>query len=357
VRSAFETWDALSDLDFIEVQDSFQSQIRVGQFDFPQWWGAAYVPGHGATSITKADFALDPNISDPDFVFRVSLHEIGHVLGLDHSDSSSDVMKTLLSEPSTDEAAWLSSVYGVEPGVTVWGSVAPDLLFGASGADTIGGLAGNDTISGGGGGDLLVGSSGMDCILGGTGNDLLYGEDDIDNVFGERGDDLIFGGSGNDGLFGGEGADVLAGGAGDDAMNGDAGNDFMDGGLGFDQMAAGAGDDSLFGLAGDDGLYGGDGNDRLEGGTGVDGLWGGAGNDSFVFDVGSGGLDVVFDGQFGQGTGDLVAIQGSGLNFETMMSRAYESSGVTVIPFTNSTGLFIVGYSIASLHPDDFALF
>jgi Ca2+-binding RTX toxin-like protein len=366
VRAAFETWDGFSDLDFIEVQDSAQSQIRVGQFDFPEYLGVAWVPQRGATSITRADIALDYGVIDNDLsvssAYRVALHEIGHVLGLDHADpSSSDIMKPQVSEPepSADEEAWLRSVYGVEIGRSVPGSVGPDLLFGASGNDVIGGSAGNDTINGRGGGDLITGGSGIDWILGGSGKDFLYGEDDIDNVFGEWGDDAIFGGSGNDGLFGGAGNDVVMGGDGNDAMNGDAGNDTMDGGIGFDQIVAGAGNDLLFGREADDGLYGGDGNDRLDGGLGVDGLWGGAGSDTYVFDFASGGLDVVFDGEFGLGTGpgrgDLIAIQGSGMNFRTMMSLAYESGGVTVIPFTNSTGLFIVGYSIASLHQDDFA--
>jgi Ca2+-binding RTX toxin-like protein len=149
----------------------------------------------------------------------------------------------------------------------------------------------------------------------------------------------------------------MFGGDGNDAMNGDAGNDFMDGGVGSDQMVAGAGADSLFGFAGDDGLYGGIGDDWLEGGVGVDGLFGGAGNDTYVFDVGSGGLDVIFDGEFRAGTSDLIAVQnaGSGVDLGSMLSRAYETSGVVVIPFSNTTGLYVVGYTIASLSADDFA--
>ena len=121
-------------------------------------------------------------------------------------------------------------------------------------------------------------------------------------------------------------------------------------------MVGGAGLDSLFGRTGDDGLYGGDGSDRLEGGAGVDGLWGGAGSDSFFFDAGSGDLDVIFDGEFGPGPGDRVFIRGAGFSdFAAMMANAYESGGTTVIPFNNTTGIFIVGYSIAQLSSDDFA--
>lgn len=36
-----------------------------------------------------------------------------------------------------------------------------------------------------------------------------------------------------------------------------------------------------------------------------------------------------------------------------MMVNAYETGGTTVIPFNNSTGIFIVGYTIAQLSPDE----
>lgn len=148
----------------------------------------------------------------------------------------------------------------------------------------------------------------------------------------------------------------MVGGAGNDAMSGGDGDDFISGSIGSDQMVGGAGLDSLFGRTGDDGLYGGDGSDRLEGGAGVDGLWGGAGSDSFFFDAGSGDLDVIFDGEFGPGPGDRVFIRGAGFSdFAAMMANAYESGGTTVIPFNNTTGIFIVGYSIAQLSSDDFA--
>jgi hypothetical protein len=86
-------------------------------------------------------------------------------------------------------------------------------------------------------------------------------------------------------------------------------------------------------------------------------LNGGAGSDTFVSNVGVGDLDVIFEGEFGHGAGDLIAISGGGfgLNFASMMVNAYETGGTTVIPFNNSTGIFIVGYTIAQLSPDDFA--
>ncbi len=66
---------------------------------------------------------------------------------------------------------------------------------------------------------------------------------------------------------------------------------------------------------------------------------------------------MIFDSQFGAGAGDLVVVQGagSGVDFAAMMSRAYETGGVVVIPFSNTTGLYLVGHTMASLSVDDFA--
>jgi Ca2+-binding RTX toxin-like protein len=236
------------------------------------------------------------------------------------------------------------------------GTDGVDVLRGGPGSDALYGANGNDFVFGDGGNDLVFGNAGIDYIDGGAGDDFVDGGDGTDSLFGSGGGDHMLGGAGDDALFGGEGNDVMTGGAGNDAMNGADGDDLMSGSIGSDQMVGGSGVDSLYGRSGDDGLYGGDGNDRLEGGAGVDGLWGGAGSDGFVFDVGSGDLDVIFDGEFGSGPGDLVVIRGAGFgDFASMMANAYESGGTTVIPFSNTSGIFIVGYAIAQLSSDDFA--
>jgi hypothetical protein len=370
VRSAFKTWDQISNLDFVEVSDSIDADIRVGQRDLPEhsaggvahWWATG-------GRITKAAVAVDIGSSDAHHFYLVALHEIGHVLGLSHSQSPADIMYPVvtysLTGPSADEVSGLRSLYGPEQdhtaasvsGFSRYGTEGSDQVLGGSGDDIMYGIGGNDLMAGNAGNDTVFGGAGVDWVLGGVGNDSLFGDHEVDNMFGEAGVDAISGGAGNDGLFGGDGNDVIAGDDGNDAMNGDAGDDLMIGGVGSDQIVGGAGVDALFGFAGDDGLYGGDGNDRIDGGAGVDGLFGGFGNDTFVFDVGSGGLDVVFDGQFGAGAGDLIAVQGagSGVDFASMLSRAYETGGVVVIPFNNVTGIYLVGYTITSLSADDFA--
>lgn len=78
----------------------------------------------------------------------------------------------------------------------------------------------------------------------------------------------------------------LIGGAGDDTLTGLAGRDNLDG---LD------GNDTLDGGAGDDELDGGPANDILIAGAGNDDLVGGSGDDTYVFNVGQGSSNVIFD--------------------------------------------------------------
>jgi hypothetical protein len=261
VRSAFKTWDQIADLDFVEVSDSIDADIRVGQRDLAehsaggvaQWWTTG-------GRITKAAVAFDIGSSDAQYSYLIALHEIGHVLGLSHSESPADIMYPVVSSslmgPSADEVSGLQSLYGPEQGnagasvsgLSRYGTEGSDQVLGGSGDDIMYGFGGNDLMAGNAGNDTVFGGAGVDWVRGGIGNDVLVGDHDVDNIFGEAGVDAISGGPGNDGLFGGEGNDVVAGDDGNDAMNGDAGDDLMIGGLGSDQIGGGAGVDSLFGI-------------------------------------------------------------------------------------------------------------
>lgn len=65
----------------------------------------------------------------------------------------------------------------------------------------------------------------------------------IENAIGTQGDDVIQGNAANNKLVGGGGNDQLYGGAGDDRLEGGTGDDILDGGSGTDTMIGGSGND------------------------------------------------------------------------------------------------------------------
>jgi hypothetical protein len=89
VRSAFAAWDAVTELDFLEVADSASSNIRIGEGDLP-WasppglWGEARATWDASDFFTSATVVFE--VGSPDagnLYFKVALHEIGHNLGLE----------------------------------------------------------------------------------------------------------------------------------------------------------------------------------------------------------------------------------------------------------------------------------
>lgn len=131
------------------------------------------------------------------------------------------------------------------------------------------------------------------------------------------------------------------------------GNDVVYSGFGNDIVAGGFGNDKLFGGDGDDNLQGGDGNDLLSGDFGNDQLEGGNGSDTFIFRTGFGN-DVIAD--FSVTGGDVIQIAGfSGIDeFSDLATLFNEADGSTVINFTPSDSLSLVGVSVANLSANDF---
>jgi hypothetical protein len=77
-----------------------------------------------------------------------------------------------------------------------------------------------------------------------------------------------------------------------------------------------------------------------------------------VFDVASSGLDVIFDGEFGEATTDKVVILNADAidSFSNLMSNAYQDGADVVIAFGATTGIYIKNHEIAQLGVDDFLL-
>ncbi len=229
----------------------------------------------------------NPNDADGDLsFFGVVLHEIGHALGLDHVDDTSEIMNDTISTNSLGDGdiAGIQALYGVRNyGTTGVDNI--DLSDGMTGV-VIMALAGNDIVSA---------SQGNDQIFGGLGDDTLSGND---------GDDFIVDVFGTNTLVGGNDNDTLIGGVGQTTANGEFGNDIVIGGIGNDIIDGGAGNDILRGDPGGSFIFG---NDRLTAGSGDDTLEGGGGADTFIF-VRNGGDNTI--GEF-RISGNSAVVTGS----------------------------------------------
>ncbi len=372
VLRAMAQWESVSGIRFVQVADSPQSDLRIGYgtesyFATSPWvihTGGRVPAGLGGYELIDNEIirivTINPTYDFSDQEFHdVILHELGHAIGIDHSDVPGVVMSGpphspyhhLLSVLSPDDIAAAQAIWGPP------GDPPPDLSEtgrnfhsereiewrGTSGDDT---LVANQYLAH----DVFAGGFGADSIQGGWGDDTLMGngvywtnwnnsahdywsrgytgEDDADTIFGGPGNDFINGnagldyldgGPGNDTIYGGqnagawtagktrtttihlrEGHDTLKGGPGDDFLNGNMGTDILYGGPGNDSMRGGQDEDLLYGEEDDDTLWGDLEGDTLDGGPGADHII--CGNDT---GAGDGHVDHVHF-KTGEAAGDVV---------------------------------------------------
>lgn len=134
IKKAFNAWSSVANLKFIEVADdganfnklTTSGDIRIGgeKIDGPSgvlahafypdthWYFSAGGDVHFDTS---EKWAID-NLVDGISIFWVALHEIGHSLGLGHSDASKSVMGPYYNPSLTtlqpDDIAGIQYLYG-----------------------------------------------------------------------------------------------------------------------------------------------------------------------------------------------------------------------------------------------------
>lgn len=127
-------------------------------------------------------------VDKPDYLRYAALHEIGHVLGLEHPFDNSDGDFYLSTDPyrsafpedtvmayrsprggiwpewfTTNDIAALQTIWGVQATPTrlnLVGGPGPDVLIGGDADDRLEGGLGNDWLTGGGGADELWGGAG-----------------------------------------------------------------------------------------------------------------------------------------------------------------------------------------------------
>ena len=358
VREAMDAWERACGVEFVEVRDSTGADVRIGWQPYSAIDPDYASDGPGSTLAVTWTWSLGSVISRQSVAFDhaelwtdtsfydTALHELGHVLGIDHSNVRDVVMSGLPTTPyadvnpsgrdglTSDDIAAARALWGPPGGGTgpTTSTDGDDLVLGTGGADSLWGGLGSDTIRGFGGDDYLVGGrggenespgDGADLIEGGRGNDRIWGESGDDVLLGGPDDDKVDGGPGRDRIWGEAGDDTLAGGGGIDILFGMSGDDEMFGGYGWDILLGGAGDDFILGDLGasDDGTLSaarGDGNDRVWGEGGNDTIWGEGGND---FLAGGTGNDRLY-GEGGRdylagGSGNDTLVGGSGYDILT----------------------------------------
>jgi len=418
VRLALAKFEAAAGIRFVEVDDggmlqfvdatSITSNGNVVSF--------ASVPVTSATQgstghvvMNQVHFPLDSGTAG----FRILLHEIGHALGLDHSDDGNNtldpsvenvantVMKSVgAGETVTDigilDKEAVNFLYGdtnafnfnaltishdaVNNEIDITGTanadkfVAPNFdtnIDAGDGDDTIFGNAANDEIEGGAGNDTLIGGSGDDILRGGIGNDTLDGLGFVTGNISTGHTEQLFGGDGNDILIDRFDTTVFDGGDGDDTIDATDRSqtviNFNSGTKTFtsiENVILSAGNDFFTGAGANDEAHGGAGSDQLVGNDGDDMLFG-DGDDDTLF--GQDGDDIL-DG--GEGADQMQGAADNDTYFiDNVGDQIFESGGtdkvVASIAFTlpssieNGTavgGNLLTGNSTAnSLDGDDAA--
>jgi Ca2+-binding RTX toxin-like protein len=360
IMAGFATWSEVADIQFVQTTVRAQADIEVvlGAVD-P--YGSAAFPGTAGVQDMRLSNRV-PQWTEPGaleeggFGFLVILHEIGHLIGLNHThdvDFGSITLPGVIRSNDLGDHGLNQEVYSLMSYNRGWStgplgvlpeSVSPEFGSGQGpgaidiavvqriyGANTTTG-AGNSVYT------LDAVNRGYESIWDVSGIDEIRHNGTSDAVIDLRPATLEFaeGGGGyisylpafHGGVtiakgvviengIGGDGNDTLTGNAADNTLFGRAGNDLIMGSDGADTLNGNSDNDTLIGGEGADSMIGGVGDDRLVGGIGAEVLDGSPGG-SDTLDYSGAASQVIVRLWNNTASGDPIASGDTILNFENV---------------------------------------
>ncbi len=173
IGRAFDAWESVADIDFGEVADSPESDIRLGLSDIDGAYDTigraswSYAPRSGDFDATRAaeiafdtaeNWSLDgARAADEVDLYATALHEIGHAIGLSHNPAADTIMyhaqQPDILALTWDDVAGAQAIYGPSAAEASDNALR---VAGTDGNDRLDLVPGTERVDGGGGFDTLL---------------------------------------------------------------------------------------------------------------------------------------------------------------------------------------------------------